>query len=447
MKLPSLKIDTIVVLIAAIATVLLIKSTSLLPASLYFQFSRAFSSDLGAFLVPKPTMEARQYCQLARAKGYSRRSCPGEPGNEDRPLTAKDKQLIIQAVIEQRQSEIVDGRFALRQTSEIDEAGLLQQISIDLSFRDDLDDYISKRAGEIASVIADSFVGEVRSRFEQQAGVDDELDVAVVPRETEVDEDLVEDSNAAAENEGDTPSLLANAEQLLNQQLAVGIAVNDSRFMRIDTLSDLLRGNLTEWVAFDRINQYFVHQISPLIQSNLQNNVLKSGLNVRNIRNSVEHEVINEVGYKYITAIAIRLLIPFICGAVLVILLGGNTRNSIAVGCALSAFLLAWPIALLWDGVVEQPYKNLRGAFLAFYAAYVASFFTMSYLGATVAAILRRKFAFPSFAEMEDSPSQLGAVGTLARELPYQVALNLATNGATLALSFAFFGSDIGYES
>ena len=64
---------------------------------------------------------------------------------------------------------------------------------------------------------------------------------------------------------------------------------------------------------------------------------------------------------------------------------------SIGIAGALAAFLLSWPLMLMWDHLVQSTWQDKKTTFLAFYAAYVAAFFLTARASALLGAKLRQQ--------------------------------------------------------
>jgi hypothetical protein len=446
--MPSVRVDLVFLLLATIVTIVLIKLTSLLPASLYFNFSSAFSDELGAFLVPRPVLEAQQQCELARAKGFSFRACPSaEPFEPD--LTSQNRDLLVQAVIEVQARHLAGGKLvAATPSAPTDLTELTQSIFQDLQYRDSLADFRDRRVTELAASVGRPFTDEVAARFEELAPAGAGLEVSEEGEEAGAEDppglagapDPSKDSALA-----ETSLKLAQAERnLLNDFATIEpLAVPE---IKLPELQTLLRDEITSWGALEKLDRFVTERLAAAIKPPFDDKIRLAALDIDAARTEVEQAVLAQAGWQYALALLIRLVVPFAAGALLALVAGVGMRVSIATGCAFSAFLLAWPVVLLWNGVIDSDYHHLRGVFMAFYVAYVVSFFTLAWLGATVGALAHEYWKIPFAAHVDSSP-KLASVSALARQLPLQVLVNIGSNGATLILSFVFFGGDVGFKT
>lgn len=79
--------------------------------------------------------------------------------------------------------------------------------------------------------------------------------------------------------------------------------------------------------------------------------------------------------FDYVVSILIRLAPVVLVGAGGGYLLGRGEVLSIAVAGAMAAFLLSWPLMLMWDHLVQGLWQDKKNIFLMFYAAYILAFF------------------------------------------------------------------------
>jgi hypothetical protein len=425
--MPSVRVDLIVVFAAALLTIFVVKLTSLLPASLYFNFSSTFSDDLGAFLVPRPALEAQAQCELAQARGFSFKPCPGTYGSRE-PMDAAEREKVVQAVIES-QVTFLEGPSLFSGYRE-QENGTVERIASALEWRDDLTDFRDTRPGVIADNLFRPMLEDVHFRIDpdggyedgliytEGAGTDEEVRTATATRLAEAERRALDDMVAG----GGFPAL-----KLGPQQVAEITQQNPVRDEAVSAVGNVLR---------ERFSAAFL----PLYTARL----VEAGVNVDAIASEFRSSVVAQTGWQYAFALLIRLMVPVVAGVLLALLLGAQSRISIATGGAFAAFLLAWPVALLWDGIVAPRYLDLRLLFLCFYFAYVLSFFTLAWLGATLGAMAGLALQLRTLRAADEMP-QLAGVGRLAKEVPFQLFLNVVTNGITLALSFIVFGGDVGY--
>jgi hypothetical protein len=88
----------------------------------------------------------------------------------------------------------------------------------------------------------------------------------------------------------------------------------------------------------------------------------------------------------YVVAIVVRLAPVVIIGILLGIIFGQGELLSIGVAGAMAAFLLSWPLMLMWDRLVQSSWQDKKTTFLLFYAAYIAAFFITARASALIGA-------------------------------------------------------------
>jgi hypothetical protein len=90
-----------------------------------------------------------------------------------------------------------------------------------------------------------------------------------------------------------------------------------------------------------------------------------------------------------ILSVLVRLVIPCAVGFLVVRLFGADEILAGALGSAAGAFLLCWPIIILWDYVVSDDWRGLYTQFLALYTLYIVMFFYMGRLGGMISTAVR----------------------------------------------------------
>ena len=435
--MPNVRVDLVVVLMATLLTIAAIKLTALLPASLYFSFSQAFSDDLGAFLVPRPVLEARQQCELAREKGFSFVDC-NNLGQPSSIMSEVEKEAFVQAIVDVQSSVVRDGQLtAIVPSVQRELEQLTAQFDSTLTYRDSIADFREKRIREISQEFIEPYSRAIRARYAAL------VDAGNAETEAAVDETGPGGPVATAQPKRDVAAIFAQAEYSLMQERrqAAPLVFAPLSLREINRIVD---GKVQYWQADRGVETLLVERIERQIAPDYFEKIKAGGLDVEAIAADVSGAVISQNGWQYAAALVIRLLVPLLAAFAVAALLGIGVRRSIAVGCGFAAFLLAWPVALLWEGIVESQYADMRLMFMAFYVAYVVSFVSLGWLGATLGAMANRYWKVRKLVA-DDEQARFAGVMDLARQLPAQVLINLFSNGVTLVLSFAFFGGDVGY--
>lgn len=133
--------------------------------------------------------------------------------------------------------------------------------------------------------------------------------------------------------------------------------------------------------------------------------------------------------FDYVVSILVRLAPVVIVGVALGLLFGQGELFSVAVAGALAAFLLTWPLMLMWDRLVTSGWHEKKTTFLIFYVAYIAVFFITARTSAMIGA------------KLEGTGAGLLARGTAAAAPPRQplswrtIVMNIiATAAANIAV-------------
>lgn len=95
--------------------------------------------------------------------------------------------------------------------------------------------------------------------------------------------------------------------------------------------------------------------------------------------------------FTYVVSILIRLTPVVLFGIAAGYFLGRKEVLSIGISGALAAFLLSWPLMLMWDHLVQSTWQDKKTTFIAFYAAYIVAFFLTARASALLGAKLRQQ--------------------------------------------------------
>jgi len=109
----------------------------------------------------------------------------------------------------------------------------------------------------------------------------------------------------------------------------------------------------------------------------------------------VQRNVFNEInkfsGKDYTIAILVRLTPVFLFGIFAGAMIGRRELLSISFAGGMAAFLLSWPLILMWDRLVQSNWVDKKYIFFSFYAAYILSFFLLARAAGVLGAWLREQ--------------------------------------------------------
>lgn len=428
--MPPVKIDLLKLFLVVSMTVGGIKLTSLLPQGYYFSFASAFSEDLGAFIIPRPLLAAKQQCELEIAKGVSFRNCAAITTDNVSEDNEKKRQAVIQAAMETQAKIGRDGKLEVNieatedgRTPEETIVQIEQTLSQPGGFLMALDNYV---LNGITSPFW-NLETQVRSRFDQ-------LYQEPSAAEPDMDPEVAKSRRALAERIYAARERFLAAVRAKQPILVSGITLEQAE--------KAARDNLNEYRVFSKMfsesDAQFRDLINPIYMSTLRDAGLDPGSKSR----EVDLAAAQQSG-QYITALLIRLFVPLVVVFVWVLLTGDRDRTSMCFGTAFAAFILAWPVAVLWSSIVSESYHELRPMFLGFYCAYVASYLTAGFLGASLALRLRGVSPVELGGDDEGGVQAGGWLVASLGSLPSQIFANLTSNAAAVAISYAYFGQDV----
>lgn len=83
-----------------------------------------------------------------------------------------------------------------------------------------------------------------------------------------------------------------------------------------------------------------------------------------------------------VVAFLLKLLPPLAAGFLVAAILRSDRAADVGLGAALVAFLLCWPVVLLWNVVVAQEFRSSWPIVFALYASYILAYYFLAKLGA-----------------------------------------------------------------
>jgi hypothetical protein len=128
----------------------------------------------------------------------------------------------------------------------------------------------------------------------------------------------------------------------------------------------------------------------------------------------------------YVVAIVVRLLPVVLFGVVMGIVFGRGEVLSIAIAGGIAAFLLSWPLMLMWDRLVQSSWLDKKTVFLIFYAGYILAFFITARASAMFGAKIRQRM------RPDESPAPGAADGTAAETISWA---GIITNAAAAVVA------------
>jgi hypothetical protein len=417
-KLASLRVNFLIVFLGAPLIILMIKGISLLlPPQYYFSFSKLVAGSSEPFIVDPPAITSKKLCEVMAREAISRsafywrvRTCDRD---FERPLSPEE----------------VDWVYAM-------------------AFKTDAEIRKAYRDGAARLSLKTLTDAEVREIAEKQPTVFDAMEAIIESYQNEIgrmqepyDADRIAALYRTKDNATDMPD---DANEQAGKKLA------DDVVSRIVKAHDSIRGDLTpaniaqkvapikRAVVDDatkkvdglnevgtRIAQYYSQQIAESIRASVTDGFTRFGL-VANRK--VVFEEINKFSWSnYLLSILVRLTPVFLFGLACGLVLGRVEVTSASLAAGLAAFLLSWPLMLMWDRLVTSSWADKKLLFFSFYAAYIASFFLTARCAAMIGARLREQGVLPAL------KGKIASGGVTWRDVAINTTGALAINAVVYA--------------
>lgn len=99
----------------------------------------------------------------------------------------------------------------------------------------------------------------------------------------------------------------------------------------------------------------------------------------------ITEQIIEAGQFNFWTALLLKMVPPFLVGYFLFFVWKEDAMLAVPVGAALTAFLLCWPVVLLWDQAVYDVWGRQRYLFIVLYLAYILLYYHLARLGCIIA--------------------------------------------------------------
>jgi hypothetical protein len=136
---------------------------------------------------------------------------------------------------------------------------------------------------------------------------------------------------------------------------------------------------------------FYIDQNEPIVKAALRSEFEASNIDLSDAA-EVRQQILSQASqtgiFSYIVAALARVLPIFAVALLFGAYFGRREVTSISVGAGLLAFLLVWPILLLWDTVVQSQWAEYTTLFICIYLFYVVAFFAVAHSGSLIGAAL-----------------------------------------------------------
>lgn len=101
----------------------------------------------------------------------------------------------------------------------------------------------------------------------------------------------------------------------------------------------------------------------------------------------ITEQIIDAGQFNFWIALLLKMLPPFLVGYFLYFAWKEDSMLAVPTGAALTAFLMCWPVILLWDQAVYGVWDKQRYLFLVLYLTYILLYYHLARLGCIISKI------------------------------------------------------------
>ena len=177
---------------------------------------------------------------------------------------------------------------------------------------------------------------------------------------------------------------------------------------------------------------FYVEQNEPIVKAALRSEFEASNIDLSDsaeLRKQILSEASQTGIFSYIIAALARVVPIFVIALIFGAYFGRREVFSISIGAGVLAFLLVWPILLLWDTVVQSQWADYKALFIGMYALYMLAFYAVARSGGLIGAALSRSVGLRQALDEHG-----GAVDTSGRIQVREILISLISSGI-----FSFF--------
>ena len=428
-ELLNIRVNFIIVFIGAFLVIFLIKLTSLLPAQYYFNFSKLIGSDTSPFLVDPPSVNTTKLCAVLKKNRIDPGSIPtvGNCKKQPKPVAdslSKDQIDLVYELAFKTDTEIKSGFGQAAKTFQV-------QPMTEEAF-----DEILSQSGTPASAFTsiEYAVDKVISNhFEQMVGPQIASAFAGI-RDPVIAPQIQQPAKQLSNNDiiKIKQAYLAFIAQFQNSHPDKTIIASIKKSYLDENIAAMYSSNSVQAIVYN----YYLNQIKDPAIAKLRQTFEQKGLvwNEQKKKKILYEAVLKGGIANYGIAIAVRIIPVLLFGFVLGIIFGRYEFFSISLAGAFAAFLLSWPVILLWDTVVQSSWHEKKNIFLIFYLLYISAFFLTARVGAMFGILLHR--TMPEALIIR--PTTVGEASTISAISFKEISFNLIAGLLVNSVVYAF---------
>ncbi|MFA5955120.1 hypothetical protein [Hyphomicrobium sp.] len=429
-----------ILIFGAIFIISAIKLTSLLPERFYFRFSSLASSEASPFIVEPPGVSYSRLCQIVgkyqtEHPGYSAdlqcsTSAQSAPTDD---YGKKNQEAIFRAAYDNDAAIRRDMAFKLNDfaSPKFDPLGIQQTIEA------------ATATGKVQDTIVDQYTNDVERRFREIAPslAGPAALSAALPPDPAGSQNEGDQNAGAASSKLDPTLTAAAAKAALETSDKFPARFSNFAFAPITKakLDEITANAYNKDNANDGIIGYYLGQVDDAFKQELRASLKRGNVDLSADASSIDKAIVSEGIFPYAIAILVRIGPVLIFGFFIGLVFGTKEIGSAAITAGLSAFLLAWPVILMWDRVVSYTWQDKRDIFIAMYILYVLSFIFVARFAAQLGALLHRRLP-PNWAGRNpDEVNESAFSWSLARDFTVGIMVNIL-----FYVSNAFAGTHFG---
>ena len=385
-KLAALRVSLAIVFGGALLVMFLIKLSSYwLPKKFYFTFSSLIAGGAEPFIVDPPSITANKLCDFMAKHNISRKafssyiSCSAEKPTV-RAFNAAEQDKIYSLALQSDNAvrQVIGTALRGQSLKHLNDAQVRDIISSSGSLEDIIDGLVEAYKQQV-STVADASASQLMNTIYDQS-----LPSASEPASGE-EEPLAHLDDA-------TVSRILRANVKLGETTSSADFANNLAPITKSAIDKIINHTNDREDLKNLLIQYYVDAATAKLQPRIAQEF--SDLGIQRGEQAKREQVFNEIIrfsiWNYLISILLRILPVVLFGLLLgFILADRNELLSISLAAGLAAFLLCWPLILMWDRLVQSHWVDKKNIFLLFYTLYVLSFYLAARASAIVGIYLR----------------------------------------------------------
>jgi hypothetical protein len=429
-KALELRVNFVIAFGGALAIIFLIKAISaFLPTAYYFNFSKLMSGNAEPLIIESPSVTGKKLCEI-----LDRYDIPRDSFSRPISCTPEFDYAFTPEQIDKIYGIALKSDQAIRDAyASVLKGAVLTPLSDD-EIRNILSE--SKSVGSGYKAIFQAYATQLEEVAKQPTAVVNALYAGLVPEEKEKQPEGRASTEPGVKG-GMTEELrrrIVQASQNVATALSGEVLSQSIPMIKKSAVDDIIKTAQTTGDGMGlRISYYYSDGTTAKLTEVMSREFKKLGIAAGwEVDQKALFNEINRFSWKnYVISILLRLTPVFLFAMALGWALGRSELLSIALAGGLAAFLLSWPLMLLWDRVVQTSWNDAKLFFFGLYAVYIVSFFVTA-RSAALLGIWVRELRIAGLATQTAQGSVQG-IRVTWRELAFNVVLAVAVNGAVYA--------------